>query len=184
MLKRVFAVTPKPKRLPLAGIVAGAFGGFMSAFVKLGWEVPFPPRAPGRIPEPQVLVTMFTHTATSGNMSLVIHFLFSIVFGALYGAMVEFFPVVAIGMGTIYGLAVWIGAHEIVMPWMGLSPPTWRLPWTEQFSEFFGHAVWGFAIEIFRRDLRRRITGQLPLSIPTFAAEAPIVFGTRAVSDT
>jgi putative membrane protein len=154
MFKELVRTTPKALRRPGLGMVAGAIGGLMSGFVKLGWEVPFPPRAPGRIPEPQVLVSIFTHHPTSNAISLVIHFSFSVLFGALYGGMVEVFPAVAIGLGTVYGLAVWVGAHEIVMPWMGLTPPTWELPWSEQASEFFGHAVWGFAIEIFRSYFR------------------------------
>jgi len=173
MLKELFRITPKSLRFPGIGIAAGAIGGFMSGFVKLGWEVPFPPRAMGRIPEPQVLVTMFTHHPTSASISLVIHFAFSIIFGALYGTMVEFLPVVAIGLGTVYGLAVWVGAHEMVMPWMGLTPRMWDLPWTEQVSEFFGHAVWGFAIEIFRSYFRRYFTKAVALSIPKIAIEFP-----------
>ncbi len=92
--------------------------------------------------------------ASLSAISLVVHFSFSVVFGALYGGMIEIFPAVAIGLGTVYGLGVWVGAHEIVMPWMGLTPPTWELPWPEQASEFFGHAVWGFTIEIFRSYFR------------------------------
>jgi len=173
MLKRLFALTPRPLRFPGAGVLAGAIGGLMSGFVKLGWEVPFPPRAPGRIPEPQVLVSMFTHHATSNAVSLVVHFSFSVVFGALYGGLVEFFPAVALGLGTAYGLAVWVGAHEIVMPWIGLTPKMWDLPWKEQLSEFFGHAVWGFAIEIFRSYFRASFTKAPALPIPRITVEYP-----------
>jgi putative membrane protein len=70
-------------------------------------------------------------------------------------SLVEFFPIVAIGMGVGFGLAIWVGAHLIVMPWM-VTPPTWKLPLSEDLSEFFGHAVWGFVIEVFRHDFRRR----------------------------
>ena len=175
MLKQLFRMTPRALRLPGIGILAGAIGGFMSAFVKLGWEVPFPPRAIGRIPEPQVLVSMFTHHPTSATISLVIHFSFSILFGGLYGGLVEFFPAVALGLGTVYGLAVWVGAHEMVMPWMGLTPKMWDLPWKEQISEFFGHAVWGFAIEIFRAYFRRYFAKAVPLPSPKLEIEFPAV---------
>jgi putative membrane protein len=59
-------------------------------------------------------------------------------------------------MGVGVGIALWIGAHLIVMPLMGLTPPTAQLPASEDLSEFFGHAVWGFVIEVFRHDFRRR----------------------------
>ncbi len=144
------------RKYPGAAIGAGAIGGFIAAFFKLGWEVPFPPRAPDRIPEPAVLITMFTHAPTTNIEGWIVHFTFSILSGVAYGALVEFFPIVAIGMGVGFGIVIWVGAHLFVMPLMGLTPPTWQLPVSEDLSEFFGHAVWGFVIEVFRHDFRRR----------------------------
>jgi putative membrane protein len=159
MPNHFLTLTPPSLRRPGAGLIAGAIGGLISGFVKLGWEVPFPPRAPGRIPEPQILVSMFTHHPTPEQVGWIIHFTFSIAFGALYGALVEFLPIAAVGMGMAYGIAIWLGAHEVAMPLIGLTPPTWALSAQEQLSEFFGHAVWGFTIEIFRHDLRPRFGG-------------------------
>jgi putative membrane protein len=146
-----------PRRYPGAAIIAGAVGGLIGGWFKLGWEVTWPPRAADRIPEPMVLVTLFSHVATPSWVSLVIHFAFSILSGVAYGILVEFFPIVAIGAGVGFGLAVWIGAHEIVMPWIGLTPPVWKLPLNEQGSELFGHALWGFVIGIFVHDIRSRL---------------------------
>jgi putative membrane protein len=154
--RRLAIVKRLTRKYPGAAIGAGAIGGFISAFFKLGWEVPFPPRAPDRIPEPAVLITMFTHVPTSNIEGWIVHFTFSILSGMAYGALVEFIPIVAIGMGVGFGIAIWVGAHLIVMPWMGLTPPTWKLPVSEDLSEFFGHGVWGFVIEVFRHDFRRR----------------------------
>nr|WP_314381702.1 DUF1440 domain-containing protein [uncultured Campylobacter sp.] len=50
--------------------------------------------------------------------------------------------------------------HYITLPLLGLTPPLFQLPWYEHVSEFFGHAVWFWAIEVFRRDLRNRVTGE------------------------
>jgi len=161
MFKRLFAVTVPQMRHQGAAIAAGALGGLMGAWFKLGWEVTWPPRALDRIPEPQVLVTMFTHVPTSNFISLVIHFTFSILSGMAYGALVEFFPIVALGTGIAFGLAIWIGAHEIVMPWMGLTPATWNLPLNEQGSEFFGHIGWGLVIGVFYQEFRRRLVSFL-----------------------
>ena len=137
-------------------MAAGAVGGLIGGWFKLGWEVTWPPRAAARISEPMVLVSLFTHAATPVSVSYIIHFAFSILSGVAYGALVEVFPLVAIGSGVGFGIAVWIGAHEIVMPWMGLTPPTWDLPPNEQGSEFLGHALWGFVIGVFYNDLRAR----------------------------
>lgn len=144
------------RKHPGAAIVAGAIGGLMGAWFKLGWEVTWAPRAANRIPEPMVLVTMFTHAPTPVWASLVIHFTFSILSGIAFGALVEFFPIVALGAGVAFGLAIWIGAHEFVMPLMGLTPPTWQLPASEQGSEFFGHALWGLVIAVFYTYFRAR----------------------------
>jgi putative membrane protein len=144
-----FSMTRVSANSTVAAIAAGAIGGLLGAWFKLGWEVTCPPRAPDRIPEPMVLVSMFTHVPTPVWASLIIHFVFSILCGVAYGLLVEFFPIVAIGAGVGFGLAIWIGAHEVVMPLMGLTPPTWQLPANEQGSEFFGHAIWGLVIGVF-----------------------------------
>ena len=154
----LFATTLRSTRRYSAGLLAGSIGGLISGFVKLGWEVPWPPRAPGRIPEPQVLVSLFTHHSTPSWVSLVIHFSFSILCGAAYGLLAEVLPIVTLGTGVVFGLAIWIGAHELIMPWIGLTPPAMQLPAIEQGSEFFGHALWGWVIAIFYDDLRRRFT--------------------------
>jgi len=99
-------------------------------------------------------------------VSYVIHFAFSILSGVAYGALVEFFPIVALGTGVVFGIAIWIGAHEIVMPALGLTPPTWALSRNEQGSEFFGHALWGLLIGVFFSHYRSRFVkaaGSIPI---------------------
>jgi putative membrane protein len=157
---------------PGAAILAGAIGGLFGAWFKLGWEVPWPPRAVGRIPEPMVLVSMFTHAPTPLWVSYVIHFSFSVLSGIAYGALVEYVPIVALGSGVAFGIAIWVGAHEIVMPAMGLTPATWDLPLNEQGSEFFGHALWGLVIGVFFSFYRTRLAK--PVSPPTKRVLEPI----------
>ncbi|WP_297918477.1 hypothetical protein [uncultured Campylobacter sp.] len=41
-----------------------------------------------------------------------------------------------------------------------ITLPLFQLPWYEFVSGFFGHAVWFWAIEVFRRDLRNRLTDE------------------------
>jgi len=154
----LFATTPRLTRRYFPALIAGAIGGLVSGFLKLGWEVPWPPRAPGRIPEPQVLVSLFTHHPTTGWVSLVIHFSFSILMGVAYGLLAEILPIVTLGMGVAFGLAIQIGAHELIMPWIGLNPAACLLHANEQGSEVFGHMLWGFTIGVFYEDLRRRLT--------------------------
>ena len=47
----------------------------------------------------------------------------------------------------------------MLLPTFGWAPPFWQLPGAEIFSELFGHALWMWTIEVFRRDIRNRMTG-------------------------
>jgi uncharacterized membrane protein YagU involved in acid resistance len=156
MFKRLFTINPPAMRHRGAAILAGALGGLFSTWFKFGWDAFWPPRTAGRIPEPEVLVSMFTHHPTSLNTSHLISFAFCIVFGMAYGILVEYLPIVSLGTGLAFGFAIWAGAHEVIMPWLGLTPPTWDLPANEQFAEMFGHAFWGLIIGVFYENFRRR----------------------------
>ena len=52
------------------------------------------------------------------------------------------------------------------MPLMGTVPAPWNQPFAEHFSEFFGHIIWLWVIEVFRRDLRNRITHEPDAEFP------------------
>ena len=168
---------PARRRLKVATIV-GFIGGAFSALVKFGWEVPFPPRTPGPRSEtnpPQSMLEWFgmshdtSHTMVtfSNNqlpiMSFIVHFSFAIAFGLIYCIAAEYFPRIKMWQGAVFGIVVYIGAHVVVMPLLGWAPNPFpwvagAQTWSEHFSEFFGHIVWLWSIEIVRRDLRNRIT--------------------------
>ncbi|TGA98696.1 DUF1440 domain-containing protein [Sporolactobacillus shoreae] len=149
-------------------VLAGILGGIVSGFVKLGWEILLPPRtvARGLTNPPQELLQQMgipahiTHLTFlySGIgvqwVSLIVHFSFSIVFGIIYCVLAERFPKITIGQGTVFGLVVWVAFHLIIMPAMGTTPPTWKLPFAEDFSEALGHALWMWVIDIFRREAK------------------------------
>jgi putative membrane protein len=137
-------------------MLAGGLGGLMGTWFKFGWDAFWPPRASGRIPEPEVLISMFTHHPSSLGASHIFSFIFSVLSGIGYGVLVEFLPIASLGTGLVFGFAVWLGAHEVVMPWIGLTPPTWEIPANEQAAELFGHVLWGLVIGVFYEDFRRR----------------------------
>lgn len=162
---------PARRRVPVA-ILVGIIAGAVSAIVKFGWEVPLPPRTPERnaTNPPQELLQQlgfsesFTHQTYTylGNqmpwVSFIVHFAFAIGFAIIYCVLAEYFPRIKMGQGVVFGLAVWVVFHLILMPAFGTVPPPWRQPFGEHFSEALGHAVWMWVIEIVRRDLRNRIT--------------------------
>ena len=154
--------TPLHTRNMPASIWAGAIAGLLSTFSKFGWDAFWPPRGPGRLPAPEVLVNLFTHHPTSIGVSHIVSFLFCLLSGIAYGLLVEFWPIASLGLGAAFGFLVWVGAHEIIMPLIGLTPPTWNLSANEQLSECLGHVLWGLAIgvffECFYNRLRRGIS--------------------------
>ena len=174
---------PKRRRYGVAAL-AGVLGGIVSAIVKFGWEVPLPPRTPERnaTNPPQMLLEQLgmtpdqVHTTVSFNgndnlpiYSFIIHFSFAIVFALFYCIVAEYFPGIKLWQGAAFGLLVWIGFHLVLMPLMGTVPAPWNQPFAEHFSEFFGHIIWLWSIELVRRDLRNRITGEPDAEYPVEA---------------
>lgn len=161
-------ITNKSSRQYGLSIFIGIIAGIVSGIIKLGWEVMFPPRILERQTPPQILlenlginVKDMTYEFSGFVMNygnFIIHFGFSIVCAILYCFIAEIWPKVKLWQGCAAGLIFWFGAHILIMPLMGLTPPAIDLPFDEQISEIFGHLIWMWVIEIFRRDLRSRIT--------------------------
>lgn len=162
--------TQAKNRHYIAAMWAGFWGGNISSFVKWGTEIPMPPRTPDRgIPPKEMLqdwgfdVANMTYTYSEHliNWGVAgIHHLFSIVFAIFYCVVAEIFPKIKLGQGLVFSLLVTIMFHGVLLPINGWAPQLWELPMDEIISEVFGHAVWMWTIEIFRRDIRNRITKQ------------------------
>lgn len=164
--------TDPARRRYSTAVVVGIIAGALSAIMKFGWEVPFPPRTPERnaTNPPQALlellgiptdVTHATYTFSGNDLpyvSFIIHFAFAIAFAVLYCVIAEKYPQIKLWQGAAFGIAVWVAFHLVLMPAMGIVPAPWNQPFAEHFSELFGHVVWLWIIELVRRDLRNRIT--------------------------
>ena len=163
---------PKRRRYGVAAI-AGVLGGIVSAIVKFGWEVPLPPRTPERnaTNPPQELLQQLgvpesvTHLSYTFNgneglpwVSFIVHFSFSIAFALIYCLLAERFPQIKLWQGAAFGIFVYVAFHVVLMPLMGTVPAPWNQPFAEHFSEFFGHIIWLWVIEVFRRDMRTPTT--------------------------
>lgn len=155
----------RPVRRPdlLHGAFAGAAGGLAGGIVKMLCERFAPPRPEGREAPPAVMMDRLA-VARSGehltedekqSVTLTIHYAFSVLASAGYGALAEFAPVITTGFGTGYGLAVWAGAHEYALPRLDLTPRLPELPVSEQVNEAVTHALFGSVVEGVRRAIRR-----------------------------
>lgn len=176
---KLITTDPSRRRYGVAAVV-GVISGIISGFIKFGWEVPFPPRTPARdaTNPPQQLLEMMGMSPDmahlvyyyNGNprpiMSFIVHFTFAIGVALFYCLVAERFPQIKLWQGTVFGFAVWIGAHVILMPLLGIVPAPWDQPFEEHFSECFGHIFWLWVIELTRRDLRNRITHEPDAEVP------------------
>ena len=83
----------------------------------------------------------------------IVHYAFGAAVGAFYGAVAEIVPRVTAAVGFPFGVAVWLGAHVVAVPALGLGDPPTRRPIREEAEEFGLHAVYGVTTELVRRRL-------------------------------
>lgn len=171
-LQDVAQKATRPVRQVGKALLAGVAGGILSGIVKLGWEVPFPPRTPERneTNPPQALlqklgvpreITHLTYTFSGVQLpvvSFIMHFGFSLTFALIYCLGAEFFPGITFLQGAAFGVIVDIVFHVWLMPALKVVPPAKEQPWEEHASEFFGHIMWMWSIEM----VRRAFTGAKP----------------------
>ena len=142
----------------IVGALAGAVGGLAGAAIKLLCEKIAPPRTPDREPPPGVIAANVVRALSGRELShermatvaLAVHWTFSTVTSALYGALAARVRSVRFGGGVGFGLVVWVGFHEITLPLLRATPPLRELPILEQLNECVSHAVFGVTVERVR----------------------------------
>ncbi|MDX7992067.1 YagU family protein [Xenorhabdus littoralis] len=150
---------------------AGFLGGNIASLVKWGTENLMPPRIPGSaIPPAEMLQAwggkvndmVYHYSGHLVNWGVAgVHHLFSIILAIFYSLIAEIFPIVKLWHGAIFAFIVAVVFHGIVLPIYGWAPPVWALSFDEIFSEIVGSVLWIWTIEIFRHDIRNRMTGNL-----------------------
>ena len=83
-----------------------------------------------------------------------VHYGFGTSVAAFYGAAVDVLPVLRTGWGIPFGAAVWLGAHVITVPALGLAKPVTKSTPQREAVEFGAHLVYGAVVEGIRRLLR------------------------------
>jgi uncharacterized membrane protein YagU involved in acid resistance len=86
-----------------------------------------------------------------------VHYAFGTLVGAGYGLAAEYRPAAQAGWGTLFGAAVWLGAHVITVPALGLAQPVTHSTPRKEAAEFGAHLVYGAVAESIRRFLRRHL---------------------------
>jgi putative membrane protein len=155
------------------GAIVGLVGGLLAAgAMSLAHRVlsDLDPKAEGPSPKPEDPTVKVACAATSlagytlaehqkPRAGAVVHYAFGAVVGAVYGAVAEIAPMVTTAFGVPFGIGVWLGAHVVAAPAMGLSDPPTRQPVGKEAEEFGLHVVYGAVTEIVRRKLWPSLAG-------------------------
>jgi putative membrane protein len=89
-----------------------------------------------------------TAKPTAGS---VVHYAFGATMGLAQGAVGPVLPLAGAGGGLGFGAAVWLGAHVITVPALGLAPSPRRQPWSKEGLELALHLLFGVCAEQVRR---------------------------------
>jgi putative membrane protein len=154
---------PNPCRAPLAGALGGliacfAMSQFHSFFQKMESSAEDKEEDSTVKTASGVSLRLFHHELTPLQKQIagpVVHYGFGASIGALYGGTVEVLPVLRAGWGMPFGVAVWLGAHVISVPALGLSEPVTRSTPRREAVEFGAHLVYGAVVESVRHLLRK-----------------------------
>jgi putative membrane protein len=158
-----------PKRSPWKGFLAGAVGGLVAAFAMSQFHSLFREAESSAQQGKEdstvkaasaISQNIFHHDLTPEQKKLAgptMHYGFGAGVAAIYGTVAEFAPLVCTGWGMPFGAAVWLGAHVITVPALGLSPPIAQSAPRKEAAEFGAHLVYGAVVEGLRRFVRTRL---------------------------
>ena len=154
----------------LRGALAGFVGGLLAAGAMslahrlVGEMIPKPEAPPAQQQEDSTvkvasqalrLVGRSLDESDNPLAGTIVHYAFGAVVGAVYGALADVVPRVTAAVGLPFGVAVWLGAHVIAVPALGLAEPPTRQPPGKEAEEFGLHLVYGVTTELVRRLLCR-----------------------------
>ncbi len=164
------------------GILAGAVGGLVASAAMNGFQAASS-QAKTALQTPevreqaqqqqaasgddttQIVANLVAQKATGDELSQdqkntagpVVHYLFGTLMGAFYGGLAEYAPLSALGVGTVFGSALFLGADEVTLPALGLSKSPAEEPIGPQLDHWAAHLVYGATTELVRRGVRRLV---------------------------
>lgn len=157
----------KKRKSALRGGIAGAIAGLAaSAAISQFHSLFRKPEASSRQEDSTVLAASAVSRAalhrdlSSGEKKIagpLVHYLFGAGLATAYGIAVEMFPEFPKAWGVPFGSAVWLGAHVIAVPALGLSKSILESEPRAEAVEFCAHLVYGAVSEELRRFLRNRV---------------------------
>jgi putative membrane protein len=82
---------------------------------------------------------------------LLLHYIFSVVCGAIYGGLLSAFPSISRSRGLAAGAALWVIADEVAMPALGYVKPPQKYPFHKHVQALINHLVFGFVTDTLHR---------------------------------
>jgi hypothetical protein len=87
-----------------------------------------------------------------------VHYTFGTLMGIVYGVSTELIPEATTGGGIAFGTLLHLGANEVAVPALQLSPaPAPGAPGFDHLQHWAAHVVYGGSLELVRSLLRRFI---------------------------
>lgn len=165
----------KGRRSPWKGFLAGALGGLLGSFAMSQFHSLFPQKAESPASQQAkedstvrlasaISQNVFHHKLTARQKEIAqpaVHYAFGTGIAAMYGAAVEFEESFSIWLGMPFGAAVWLGAHVITVPALGLSEPVTQSSPIQEAAEFSAHLVYGTVVEVVRYTIRVHLLRKL-----------------------
>ncbi len=87
----------------------------------------------------------------------VVHYAFGGLMGAVYGATAEFWELPTVGLGSVFGTALWLGTDLWSVPAVGFAKWPSEEPGAAHLTHWMAHLVYGMGMEGTRRLLRSRV---------------------------
>lgn len=84
-----------------------------------------------------------------------IHWGYGIFWGGVFGALRNRVPLVGMACGVAFGLGLWAIGDEILMPAMGLTPPSQEFPWQNHARAAANHLAYGATLGVTQNVLRK-----------------------------
>jgi len=84
-----------------------------------------------------------------------VHYTFGTLMGIVYGVSAELLPEATTGAGTAFGTLLFLGADEVAVPALRLSPAPIDTPTADHLQHWAAHVVYGGSLELTRSLLKR-----------------------------
>jgi uncharacterized membrane protein YagU involved in acid resistance len=140
-------------------VIEGAVAGFaatipMTAVMK-SLHAALPEKEQYPLPPRTITMNVAEKAGVKGKMgederfgaTMVAHFGFGTVSGALFGVLRESIPLKPPVRGAVYGLAVWTGSYLGLLPAMNLISPATKHPVRRNLLMIAAHLVYGVALD-------------------------------------